>query len=119
MSDLFDYVSLAKNAEALIRKFGDECKIVTYTDVPAPNPIDPPTRTPVKVGTRGVWGKFKLEDIDNVNILQADQRVLLAGRLIIDSRAVIERGSEQWKIIAVERVKPGPTSVLWKVQVRQ
>jgi|SRR5690606_19093732 len=121
MNDLFNYITLAKNAEALIYKFGDKCVVTGYKDVPNPDPIKPPTRTPTSKDTRGVWLRYKLQDVDGTNILRGDQMVLLAGKIEVDPRGIIHRGSEAWKIVATgtQLLKPGPTSMLWKVQVRQ
>ncbi|MCK9234929.1 MAG: hypothetical protein M0P09_01280 [Acholeplasmataceae bacterium] len=120
MNDLFNYISLSKNADWLIAKFGDKCNVVTYTDVPDPNPIKPPTRTKMPTSTRGVFLRYRVQDIDGVNILRADQRVLLPSSISdVQMQGYIERGSEVWKIIHVERLKPGPVGMIWKLQVRQ
>lgn len=121
MTDLFDYIALAKNAEALIHKFGDTCTVVTNETIPAPNPIDPPQVVQNRFSTRGVFLRYRLEDIDGVNILRADQRLLLPSSVpLVQVQGLIERGqTEKWKVISVEQLRPGPTKMLWKVQVRQ
>lgn len=119
MNNAFDYDRITKSAAMLIYKFGAECRVTTYTDVAAANPIDPPTRTKVEKTTRGVWLKFKEKDIDDVNILRSDQLVLLTGTLNIDPRGLIIRDGQAWKVIGSSQVKPGPTTVIHKVQVRQ
>lgn len=117
---MFDYVALAKNANALIHKFGDACNVVTYQNIPAPNPINPPTRQEVRHSTRGLFLRYRVEDIDGINVQRADQRLLLPSTVPeVLTQSLIERGNEVWKVITVERLKPGPTGMIWKVQVRQ
>lgn len=121
MSDLFDYITLAKNADSLIYKFGDKTTVVTYEDTPAQNPIDPPTRQESRIDTRGVYLKYKLQDIDGINVLRGDQMLLLPSSITtVDFRGLIVRNDvENWKVIDIVKIKPGPKNMLWKVQVRQ
>nr|AYD82588.1 structural protein [Achromobacter phage vB_Ade_ART] len=121
----FDYSSLRDTAVRLIERFGAACSIVSYQDVPASNPADPPTRTKVTTGTVGVFLRYKSEDIDGTRVRAKDQMVLFhanpgdmppEGEVEGDYEVV--RGSELWKMISVSILKPGPVTMLYKVQVR-
>lgn len=126
MSDMFDYIRLSKRAADLIYKFGDACQVLTYTDVPNSNPAKPPVRSVQEYPTRGVFLKYKAEDIDGTRVLSKDQMVLLSARVedmppegAVEGDHEVVRGSESWKMINVSILKPGPVTMLYKVQVRR
>lgn len=120
----FDYSNLSLSAANLIYRFGDAVSVRAFVDTPAANQIDPPTRTQINWDTRGVKLNIKSQDIDNSQVLVGDCMVLLTGdasKLPIEAKnnGTIVIGSESWKIINIATVKPGPLTLLYKVQVRK
>lgn len=122
----FDYSNLKNTATALITRFGGPCIVVTYTDTPNPNPIKPPIRTKVEYPTKGVFLKYKSEDIDGTRVLVKDQMVLLSADQAsmppegeVEGDHEVVRDGEVWKMISVSILRPGPVTMLYKVQVRQ
>lgn len=116
------YDPIYAGAVKVIELMGDALIVVTYVDVAALNPMDPPTRTKVEWGGKGVFAKYKVEEIDGSLILRGDQYVLVDGRaksLPVSNNGTLVRGSENWKIMRIEEIKPGPLTILYKIQVRQ
>lgn len=126
MAELFDYIRLSKTPVNLIYKFGDSCELVTYTDTPNPNPVDPPIRTRKVSPAKGVFLRYKSEDIDGTRVRTADQRVLLAAAAAnmppegeVEGDYEIVRNGETWKMVNVSILKPGPVTMMYTVQVRK
>lgn len=123
---MFNYTNLRDTAAALIRRFGAPAVLVTYEDIPAPDPADPPVRTRVEHPTIAVFLKYRSEDIDGTRVLAKDQQVLMhADQSDMPPEGEVEGDHEivrdgiAWKMIQVSILKPGPVTMLYKVQVRQ
>jgi hypothetical protein len=127
MADLFDYVALSKTAASLINRFGDSVKVTTFVDIPTNGGIDPPTRTRKDWDTKAVSRVAKSQEVgqafgNGLMVLMSDKIVLLAGDgsdLPVDANGTIAFGTDLWKIMSVQQIKPGPVSMLYKVLVRK
>lgn len=116
----FDYEGMrAEVVIKLIREFGDEIDVRSFVDTPAAFPYDPPIRTRVDVPAHGVFTMAREQDIDDTLVRRGDQRVLIAGIIPVENSGMIVRGSELWKIIKIDPLKPGPVTMLYKAFVRK
>ncbi len=120
----FNYARLLKTVDRLITKFGVKTTFRWIVSVPNPNPSLPSTNTVITRDYDAVFTKFTEKEIDGIRILTGDVKVLVRGNLdqnlqingsILDP---IESGVI-WKVIRMEKVAPGPSILLWKVQVRK
>jgi hypothetical protein len=120
-------MALVDTALALIRKFGEDRQVELR--IPATTPADPtkpwevdPTATETVVTAPAVVIPIKRSLVDGASIRQGDETVLLAGLSLgatIPTTAdkIFDEGIEK-NIIALDRIRPGKTDFLYKLQVR-
>lgn len=117
------YNRLIKTATRLITKYGTPTVFRSLVSVPNPNPAKPATVTPVEHTYDAVFTKIDLKEIDGVRVLTGDQRVLVRGNIDpdfkINGSIVDPVDASIWKVIDVQKVAPGPSIILFKVQVRK
>ncbi len=119
-------MALQDTALRLIRKFGED-RLVTL-QVPAATPADPSkpwevdpssdiTATTVPAAVVPIDRRL----VDGDSVLDGDETVLIAGISLttppLPNSKVLDEGIEK-NIIRVQRVKPGKTDFLYKLQVR-
>ena len=120
-------MALHDTALRLIRKFGDD-RIVTLK-VPNTAPADPakpwevdPTSSTTDIPVPGVVVPIRRSLVDGNSVRQGDETVLIAGLslgTVIPSTAdtILDEGVEK-NVIDVDRIHPGKTDFLFKLQVR-
>ena len=120
-------MTLEDTALRLIEKFG-EGRTVTLLQ-PSSAPADPakpwdvnPTSTESALSVPGVVVPIRRSLVDGDSILQGDETVLIAGLSLgttvpTPEDKILDEGVEK-NILAVDRVRPGKTDFLWKLQVR-
>ena len=120
-------MALEDTALRLIRKFGED-RIVTLLQ-PNTTPADPakpfdvdPTATETSTPAPGVVVPIRRSMIDGNSVRQGDETVLIAALslgTIVPTTAdkILDEGVEK-NIISLDRIRPGKTDFLWKLQVR-
>jgi hypothetical protein len=120
-------VALEDVALALIRKFGEDRTVSLLQ--PSSSPADPakpweldPTATETSTSAPAVVVPIRKGLIDGESIQAGDETVLIAGLSLgtiiprTDDK-ILDEGAEK-AIVAVQRIRPGKTDFLWKLQVR-
>lgn len=120
-------MALQDTALALIKKFGEN-RVVSLL-IPTAAPVDPakpwevnPTTSETAINVPAVVIPIKRNLVDGNSVQQGDEMVLIAGLSLgttipgTDSR-ILDEGQEK-NIIAVDRIHPGKTDFLYKLQVR-
>jgi hypothetical protein len=120
-------MALQDTALALIEKFGENRTVVLQ--VPNMAPADPtkpwdvnPTGSVGTVSAPAVVIPVKRNLVNGNSVQQGDEQVLIAGLSLgttVPSTAdrILDQGQEK-NIIAIDRIRPGKTDFLWKLQVR-
>ncbi len=120
-------MALEDTALRLIEKFG-EGRTVTLLQ-PSAAPADPakpwdvdPTSTESGLSVPGVVVPIRRNLIDGNSVRQGDETVLIAGLSLgttvpTPEDKILDEGVEK-NILAVDRVRPGKTDFLYKLQVR-
>jgi hypothetical protein len=120
-------VALEDTALRLIRKFGED-RIVQLLQ-PNTTPADPakpfdvdPTATEISTSAPAVVVPIRRSMIDGNSVRQGDETVLIAALslgTIVPTTAdkILDEGVEK-NIISLDRIRPGKTDFLWKLQVR-
>ncbi len=120
-------MALEDTALRLIRKFGDDRAV--QLRIPATAPADPtkpwdvdPTATHTTVNAPAVVVPIRRSMIDGNSVRQGDETVLIAGVSLGDTipttaDKIFDEGIEK-NIISLDRIHPGKTDFLWKLQVR-
>jgi len=71
---------------------------------------------------RGLFTLYELSQRDGTTVRQGDQALLLAAEDLTaapsEADEVIDDGSS-WQVMSVERLQPGGTALLYRLQVRQ
>ncbi len=120
-------MALQDTALRLIRKFGED-RIVTLK-VPNTAPADPtkpwevdPTVATTDVPVPGVVVPISRGLVDGSSVRMGDETVLIAGvslgTTVPSTADTILDESVAKNVIAVERIRPGRTDFLYKLQVR-
>ena len=111
-----DYDDLAATAEELIREYGREMTLRTETSSgDAWNPTISTSDATV-VGVVTTFSKF---EIANGLVEAQDKRILFAGNVQVTNAKRIIDGGVEYSIVAIDEVKPGPVTVIYKAQVRK
>ena len=120
-------MALQDTALALIEKFGENRTVVL--EQPSTAPADPakpwdvnPTDTTSNKSAPAVVVPVKRNLVNGNSVQQGDEQVLIAGLSLgttIPSTGdrILDQG-QQKNIIAIDRIRPGQTDFLWKLQVR-
>jgi hypothetical protein len=120
-------MALEDVALALIRKFGEDRQVSLLK--PATAPVDPtkpwevdPTATETSTTAPAVVVPIKKGLINGESIQAGDETVLIAalslGSIVPRTADKVLDEGEEKNIIAVDRIRPGKTDFLWKLQVR-
>jgi len=120
-------MALQDVALALIRKFGEDRQVVLQRPTQAPaDPTKPwevnPTTTEATVTVPAVVIPIARRLVDGTSVLAGDETVLIAGLSLgatvpTPADKILDETVEK-NIIAVQRVRPGKTDFLYKLQVR-
>jgi hypothetical protein len=131
-----DYDELADTAEELIREYGREMTLRTETSSgDAWNPVISTSDATV-VGVVTSFSKF---EVANGLVDAQDKRILFAGNVpVTNAKSVFDTGAEslvgygkkygknygviggvEYSIVAIDEVKPGPVTMIYKAQVRK
>lgn len=120
-------MALEDTALRLIRKFGEDRTVVLEKPTAAPaDPSKPwevnPTESTSNTSAPAVVIPVRRNLIDGNSVQQGDEQVLIAGLSLgttVPSTAdrILDQG-QQKNIVAIERIRPGKTDFLWKLQVR-
>lgn len=117
----FDYESLKLNTvEPLIERFG---KTVTLTQPGASTgpAYDPTPGVPTNNPGKAVEVKIKQEHIDGTLIQQGDRMFLVSTQGVpepaLDNTMMVDGVTLQ--VIAINPLKPGDVTMLWKIQCRK
>lgn len=120
-------MALEDTALRLIRKFGED-RLVSLLQ-PNTTPADPakpfdvdPTTTETGKRAPAVVVPIARSLVDGSSVRQGDETVLIAGLSlgsVVPTTAdkILDEGVEK-NIIALDRIRPGKTDFLWKLQVR-
>lgn len=123
---MVDYTSLAATAKRLIEKNGRTVTITKMSQTPA-DPAKPHrARNPAadtSVTPTAVVVPFEREQVDGSNVMVDDKMVLVAQESVsgvdLQSFDRLTDGSDEYDIVKVKKVNPGPTSVVYMIQVRR
>jgi len=114
----FDYAPLAKTAETLLKKFGQE---LTFTRT-SKGAYDPGTGTTTDTTStfkkNGVLFDYSDRDIADATVLAGDRRLVSEAHTyeIGDTVAI---GSDTFRIIAISTNQPGDTALVSELQIRK
>ena len=120
-------MALEDTALALIRQFGEDRTVELR--IPSETPADPakpwevdPTDTETVVSAPAVVVPIRKTLIDGASIQQGDETVLIAALSLGETvpttaDKIVDEGTEK-NVIAVDRIRPGKTDFLYKLQVR-
>lgn len=123
---MVDYTSLAATAKRLIEKNGRTVTITKMSQTPA-DPAKPHrARNPAadtSVTPTAVVVPFESEQVDGSNVMVDDKMVMVAQESVsgVDLKSFdrLTDGSDEYDIVKVKKVNPGPTSVVYMIQVRR
>lgn len=110
---MFDYAPLDTTASALIERFGRTMTLRTL--VQSGSAFDP-TVTNSDASITGVMTGYRANQIDGT-LIQAGDKLLLTHSAVTVQDKIVDDGKE-YSVITVDTVKPGGTTLLYKVQVR-
>lgn len=120
-------MALEDTALRLIKKFGQD-RIVTLMK-PNEAPADPakpwevdPNTTTTNTPVPAVVVPIARNLVDGNSVQQGDETILVAGlsvgTTVLDTTyRVLDEGQEKL-VVALDRIRPGKTDFLWKLQVR-
>ena len=111
-----DYNELAEDAEALSLEYGREMTLRTET---ASGDAWNPTLTASDSTIVGVVTSFSKFEIANGLVDAQDKRILFAGNVPVTNAKRIIDGGVEYSIVAIDEVKPGPVTMIYKAQVRK
>jgi hypothetical protein len=118
----FDYAPALATANDLIARYGKPGNI-RRAGAPTGSAHNQTPGTPVDHPVTFVTLKYATKDIDGVRVLATDKRVLCAvGALAImptTSDLLAEATGAPYKIMAVDALEPGDTTLLYWIQARR
>lgn len=120
----FDYARLAGRAEALVMRFGDAATLIqrVATTGDAWNPTQgAETRTAITVVVIDKGSSGQRKDADPVSLTLGTRRIayMAAGADVepaVDDKIELN-DDQEYRIARLERVKPGPTTVLYVMEL--
>lgn len=123
---MVDYTSLAATAKRLIEKNGRTVTITKMSQTPA-DPAKPHrarnAAADTSVTPTAVVVPFESEQVDGSNVMVDDKMVMVAQESVsgvdLESFDRLTDGSDEYDIVKVKKVNPGPTSVVYMIQVRR
>ncbi len=121
-----DYTALSATAQTLVEENGRDVTLVKKSEVPL-NPTQPwrgNTITEVTQLIKAVMTDYEREDIDGDLIRKGDQLAVVAeqsapGIAFEDYEILRDDEDQEWRIIMVDKIRPGPTTVLFLIQLRK
>lgn len=126
---MVDYASLASIAEKLIADNGRPVTLTRESETPAnaSQPWRGNTTTDVdSLSATAVLLEYDKKEIDGDQVRRGDQKVLLAANVVGSAKdlkdydkMVDDGDGEAWRIEDVRTLRPGPTTVIYTLQVRQ
>jgi len=120
-------MALQDTALRLIEKFGENRQVSLLQ--PSATPADPakpfdvdPTATESGVTAPAVVVPIRRNLVDGNNVRQGDETVLIAGLSLgttvpTTADKILDEGVEK-NVMSIDRIRPGKTDFLWKLQVR-
>ena len=111
----FDYSRIAGTAEKLILNFG---RAITVRQTSRSGTAYAPTITNTDTEVTGVGLNFSDAEINGTSIKQGDIKYLIKTSLVIDETSKIVDGGNVYAVVNSEKIKPGDTLVLYKLQAR-
>lgn len=121
-----DYAGLADVAQELIEDNGRTATLVKVSEVPAD--ASQPWRGNTSIETTqvvsAVFLDYMKEDIDGDLVRNGDQRAFIAeksapGIDFQDYEILRDDEDQEWKIIDVDKKRPGPTTIVFILQLRK
>lgn len=112
----------ATQALRQIAKHGRWIKIVTKSGGYLPDEDDFANQDEESEDAQGLFTMFHNREIDGELIRVGDRRVLIAAQGLAAAPStgnLIRDGSTTYKVVKVDTLQPGDTTVLYKVQVRK
>ena len=120
-------MALQDTALRLIRKFGEDRQVTlrqpnaTPADPAKPYDVDPTTSLSQST-VPAVVVPIRQSLVDGNSVQQGDEQVLIAGLSLgttvpTTADTVLDEGTAK-NVVAVDRIRPGKTDFLWKLQVR-
>lgn len=123
MASKFNYSRTLQTVKRLINKFGVLTEFRSIVSTPNSNPSKPPVNQTVIDKYQAVFVGIDVKELDGIRIITGDKRVLVQGdianRFDHDGSVIDPIDGSIWKVIKAEPVAPGPTCVLYKIQVRK
>ena len=127
-----DYVSFRLLAERLINENGRSFTL-TRKDQGNPETLSKPWRSSTKVAeisfaVVGVFVEFEKDEVDGTLVKRGDKRLFIAAKDIDDQAPAntniedydeITDGAIAYRIINAQVIEPGPTRIMYELQVRQ
>jgi len=120
-------MALQDTALRLIEKFGENRQVSLLQPSNAPaDPAKPfdvdPTATEAGVTAPAVVVPIRRNLVDGNNVRQGDETVLIAGLSLgttvpTTADKILDEGVEK-NVMSIDRIRPGKTDFLWKLQVR-
>lgn len=122
-----DYASLALVAQTLLEDNGRACTLIRLEETPTD--ANMPWRgsdfdAAEEVGATAVFLAFRDDDVDGDLIRRGDQRAFVAELTVpgVDLRQfdlLRDDAGLEWKVVSVETVRPGGTTLLFKLHLRK
>lgn len=109
----FDYLKMAQTAINLIARFGKTVQLRTVSNTGSDfNPILVPHDEPIKA----VIIDYKNNEIDGTLIKAQDKKMLTASAVKLSDNIVDD--STAYSVVSVNKIAPGATVLVYKVQLR-
>lgn len=122
---MVNYASLAATAQRLIEANGRDVTLVKLSEVPADaaKPWRGTTDAPTEVTAKAVMRGYTKEEVDGDLIRRGDQEAIIAelsvpGQEIEEFELLRDDEDQEWRIMNVEKVRPGPLTLVFKAQLR-
>lgn len=117
------YSDLQTVATSLITQFGDTVTVrQEKSDTDKANPWEGKTDDVQTYTTVAVFDKFNARDIDGTLIKKDDLIAYIPSEdedFEIKIKDFIVKGSTKYSIVNLEKIEPGPTNVMYILQLRQ
>lgn len=116
-----DYVALASTAARLISEFGRSVTLRQTARTPGATPWNP-SETATDYSITAVGEDVRTDQLDGTTVQAGDRRYTFAASGLAvtpEPDDEIVDDSIVWKIVAVEELKPGATSIIYRVVARR
>lgn len=121
-----DYAALATVSQTLIEANGRSVTLVKVSEVPL-TPAQPwrgNTTTETLSVVTAVMMDYEKEDVDGDLVRAGDQIAVVAEKSapsadIEDYELLRDDENQEWKIINVDKIRPGPTTLVFLIQLRK